>query len=76
MSDTVTRPATGTRATGRRGPTLATAIKAAIVVVLAVLPLYIDAGLLQIGLFTMAGPVGVVGLPQLSRTTGGVGCVA
>lgn len=70
MSETVTRRAATTKVTGRRGPTLGTLSKVALVVLLAVLPLYLDAGLLQIGLFTMAAIVAAIGLTILVGAAG------
>lgn len=54
--------------TRRPGPALL--VRAAVVVVLAVLPLYIDTSLLTIGLFTMAAVVAAIGLTVL---VGGAG---
>lgn len=64
---TLARPTATTRSSWLRPSAL---VRVAVVVVLAVLPLYIDASLLTIGLFTMAAVVASIGLTIL---VGGAG---
>ena len=72
MSDTAT-PAPEAARVGRgkrRLPRPATLARAALVVLIAVLPLYIDASLLTIGLFAMAAVVAAIGLTVLVGAAG------
>ena len=53
-----------------RRPQVATLVKVALVVVAAILPLYLDASLLQAGLFSMAAIVAAIGLTVLLGAAG------
>ena len=66
MSDTSTRAP----ATSRRRLPFGLLIRVALVVLVAVLPLYLDTAYLQTGLFTMAAIVGAIGLTVLVGTAG------
>jgi branched-chain amino acid transport system permease protein len=72
VSETATLPGvTAQRAPAqRRYPRPATLARVGVVVVLALLPLYIDVGLLTIGLFAMAAVVAAIGLTILVGTAG------
>jgi branched-chain amino acid transport system permease protein len=54
----------------RRRPGTPTLARVGLVVVLAVLPLYLDTSLLQTGLFAMAAVIGAIGLTILAGTAG------
>ena len=71
MSDTAVR-ASSTRAatTSRRRLPFGLLIRVALVVLVAVLPLYLDTAYLQTGLFTMAAIVGAIGLTVLVGAAG------
>lgn len=72
MSDTAVRSSSVAVTTprARRAPSLGTLARIALVVLLAVLPLYLDTSYLQTGLFTMAAVVGAVGLTVLVGAAG------
>lgn len=70
MPEVSTVPEVSTQGIRRRRPATATLLRIALVVVLAILPLYLDTSLLQTGLFAMAAVIGAIGLTILTGTAG------
>lgn len=70
MSSVVVDRPTDTVVRRSRRPQVSTFVKVALVVLVAILPLYLDASLLQAGLFAMAALVAAIGLTVLLGVAG------